>query len=144
MFALLFPQKTKYKKQFKRFFTSSKKEYIKILPKRGIFCLKVLQSGRLFSNHIEAVKKIVIRGLKRKNRKKVSISIFPDNSVTQKSKGLRMGKGKGNVEKWACSIRRGLIVLQIAPPVKYSVARNLILKAGNKLPFKIKFFCCFF
>ena len=141
---LLSPAKFKYKKQFKRFFKNANKEYSKILPRKGSFCMKILGSGRLFAKHIETVKKLIIRGLKRKTRKKVNINFFPDNSVTQKSKGLRMGKGKGNVEFWSFSIKKYRIFLEMCPPITYNLAKTSIKKAGKKLPFKVKFFACYF
>lgn len=61
----------------------------------GMFGLKALESGIIKSNQILAAKQTILMQLKKKG--KLWVRIFTDLSVTLKSVGARMGKGKGPV-----------------------------------------------
>ena len=41
---------------------------------------------------------------------KVFIKIFPDKPVTGKPIGVRMGKGKGNLECWVAVVKPGRVM----------------------------------
>ena len=44
---------------------------------------------------------------------RVWIRVFPDVPVTAKPTEVRMGKGKGSVEYWACKVKPGRIMFEI-------------------------------
>ena len=69
---------------------------------------------------------------------KVWIKIFPDKPVTAKPIGTRMGKGKGNVEKWVAPVKPGRVMFEMAG-VTEDQAREALRLAGSKLSVKTKF-----
>ena len=106
---MLFPQKTKYRKQFKgRIHGNAKGNYALNF---GSYGLKALQPERVTSRQIESARKAITRHLKRAGR--LWIRIFPDVPVSKKPAEVRMGKGKGANEYWACRIKPGRIMFEI-------------------------------
>jgi large subunit ribosomal protein L16 len=63
------------------------------MPQKGFFGLKALESGKLKFIHIEAARR-TIRRVTKKNGE-LFINLFPFFSITRKSSGSRMGRGKG-------------------------------------------------
>ena len=68
---------------------------------------------------------------------KVWIKIFPDKPITQKPMGVRMGKGKGNLEYWVAVVKPGRVMFEISG-VQEEVAREALRLATHKLPCKCK------
>jgi large subunit ribosomal protein L16 len=68
----------------------------------------------------------------------VWIRIFPDVPVTKKPTEVRMGKGKGSVEYWACRVKPGRIMFEI-DGVPEDIAREALRLAAAKLPIKCRF-----
>ena len=66
------------------------------------------------------------------------IRIFPDVPVSKKPAEVRMGKGKGSVEYWACRVKPGRIMFEVSG-VPISVAKEALRLAAQKLPVKTKF-----
>jgi large subunit ribosomal protein L16 len=62
----------------------------------GSFGLRALSGSRVFSNQIEAARKVVSRTLGKTGR--YWIRIFPDRPITAKPAEVGMGKGKGDLE----------------------------------------------
>jgi large subunit ribosomal protein L16 len=58
--------------------------------------------------------------------------------VSVKPAEVRMGKGKGNPEYWACRVKPGRIMFEI-DGVSELVAKEALLKASAKLPVKTRF-----
>ena len=75
------------------------------------------------------------RHMKRQGR--VWIRIFPDTPVTSKPTEVRMGKGKGSVDFWACKVKPGRIMFEI-DGVNETVAREALRLAAMKLPIKTR------
>jgi len=69
----------------------------------GSYGLKALEPERVTARQIEATRRAITRHMKRAGR--VWIRIFPDVPVTKKPTEVRMGKGKGSVEFWACKVK---------------------------------------
>ena len=131
---MLSPQKTKYRKQFKgRIHGSAKGSYS---LNYGSYGLKALQPERITSRQIESARKAITRHLKRAGR--IWIRIFPDVPVTQKPTEVRMGKGKGSVEYWACRVKPGRIMFEV-DGVPLPEAKKAMELAAAKLPIKCKF-----
>ena len=126
---MLQPKRTKYRKQFKG--------RIKGVAKGGFdlafgeFGLKALEPNRVNAREIEAARRAITRYMKRAGR--VWIRVFPDVPVTAKPTEVRMGKGKGSVEYWACKVKPGRIMFEI-DGVDEETAREALRLGANKLP----------
>ncbi len=131
---MLFPQKTKYRKQFKgRIHGKTKGNYSLNF---GSYGLKALEPERVTSRQIESARKAITRHLKRTGR--LWIRIFPDVPVSKKPAEVRMGKGKGANEYWACRIKPGRIMFEV-DGVDIDEAKKAMTLASAKLPIKCKF-----
>ena len=102
----------------------------------GTYGLKALQPDRVISKQIEAARVALTRYMKRTG--KVWLRIFPNIPVSKKPTEVRMGKGKGAPEFWACRVKPGRIIFEV-DGVSESVAKEALSKASAKLPIKTKF-----
>ena len=102
----------------------------------GDFGLMSLSAGRMTDRQIEASRIAISRSVKRSG--KVWIRVFPDQPITQKPIGVRMGSGKGNLEFWVALIKPGRVLFEIEG-VTEEQAREAFRLASHKLPFKTKF-----
>ena len=102
----------------------------------GEFGLMSASAGRMTDRQIEASRIAISRSVKRAG--KIWIRIFPDQPITQKPIGIRMGSGKGNLEFWVALIKPGRILFEIEGVTKQQ-AREAFRLASHKLPFKTKF-----
>ena len=131
---MLQPKKTKFRKQQKGrlrgFATSGAKVSF------GEFGLKATSRGRVTARQIEAARRAMTRYIKRGG--KVWIRIFPDVPVSKKPAEVRMGKGKGSIEYWACRVKPGRIMFEV-DGVNIEDARKAMTLAAAKLPIKCKF-----
>lgn len=96
----------------------------------GQFGLKATQPGRVSARQIEAARRAMNRHMKRSG--KVWIRIFPDVPVTKKPTEVRMGKGKGSVDRWVCKVKPGRIMFEI-DGVSEELARGAFERAAAKL-----------
>ena len=129
------PRQTKYKKTKKGKLV--KLEFKSNKLKFGTIGLKAAESGIISAKQIEAARQAIVRKIKRKG--KVWIRIFPDLPITSKPTGIRMGKGKGQVDHWGARVRGGTVLFEVC-----GVSLNNVLAAfrtgGAKLPIKTKTF----
>ena len=102
----------------------------------GMFGIKSLDSKFITSRQIEAARIAATRYMKRQGQ--LWIKIFPDKPITKKPLEVRMGKGKGAPEFWACVVKRGRIVMEISG-VDEVKAKQVLKAAAHKLPFKTRF-----
>ena len=131
---MLLPKKTKYRKAHKGRIHGTAKGGTKL--NFGAFGLKALQPERITARQIEAARRAITRHIKRQGR--VWIRIFPDVPVSQKPTEVRMGKGKGTPEYWACRVKPGRILFEV-DGVSEQIAKEALYKASAKLPIKTKF-----
>lgn len=101
----------------------------------GEFGLKSLENGWVKSIHIEAVRVLIARQLRRGG--KVWIRIFPHKSVTKKPAETRQGKGKGDLDHWVAVVKRGQVLFELAG-IQEELAREAFRLAAFKLPVKTK------
>jgi large subunit ribosomal protein L16 len=134
---MLSPKKVKYKKIHKPKIMCQHMERKLYFNFMGTYALKALESGRIRSLQIEALRKVIVKYLKKYG--KIFIMIFPDKSITKKPENLRMGKGKGNHKEWISLVKKGRIILEvfgIGIPINLLVK---VLKIGSqKLAIKTK------
>lgn len=102
----------------------------------GDFGIQALEGAWITNNQIEAARIAMTRYMKRGG--KVYINIFPHMPKTAKPLEVRMGSGKGAVDKWVAVVKEGKIMFEISG-VPEAVAREALRLASHKLPIKTKF-----
>ncbi|MBC2886852.1 50S ribosomal protein L16 [Ochrobactrum sp. CM-21-5] len=128
------PKRTKFRKQFKGRIHGNSKGGTDL--NFGAFGLKALEPERVTARQIEAARRAITRHMKRAGR--VWIRIFPDLPVTSKPTEVRMGKGKGSVDYWACRVAPGRVMFEL-DGVPEDVAREALRLGAAKLPVKTRF-----
>ncbi|MCM1498287.1 MAG: 50S ribosomal protein L16 [Clostridium sp.] len=130
---MLMPKRTKHRKQFRGSMAGKATRGNKI--SNGEYGIVAMEPAWIKSNQIEAARVAMTRYVKRTG--KVWIKIFPDKPYTSKPIGVRMGKGKGNVEGWVAVVKPGRVMFEIAG-VPEDVAKEALRLATHKLPVKCK------
>ena len=131
---MLQPKKTKYRKAQKGKMKGNAQRGAQL--SFGTFGIKALDEAWITARQIEAARIAVTRYMKREGQ--VWIRIFPDKPITKKPAEVRMGKGKGSNEYWACRVKPGRILFEV-DGVSETIAREALYKASAKLPIKCKF-----
>ena len=131
---MLQPKRSKYRKMHKGRIHGEAKGGS--LLNFGSFGLKAVEPERITARQIEAARRAMTRHMKRQGR--VWIRIFPDVPVSKKPTEVRMGKGKGSPEYWACRVKPGRIIFEV-DGIDEATARIALYKASAKLPIKTKF-----
>ena len=103
----------------------------------GILCVKSLTYGILTDNQLEAVRRCILRSIKRKGI--IWIRIQCTYPVTKKSVGSRMGKGVGAVKMYISNVKKGSILLELQAPISRELL-FLLKKVASKLSVKIAIF----
>ena len=130
---MLSPKRTKYRKAFTGKIKGNAKGGFRL--NFGTFGLKALEPERVTARQIEATRRAITRYMKRQG--KVWIRVFPDVPVTAKPIEVRMGKGKGSVDRWVARVKPGRILFEI-DGVSEEVAREALRLGAAKLPIKCK------
>ena len=131
---MLQPTRTKYRKAHKgRIHGKASRA---TLLNYGAYGLKAIQPERVIGKQIEAARVALTRHMQRTG--KVWSRIFPNIPVSKKPTEVRMGKGKGAPEFWACRVKPGRILFEV-DGVSEEIAREALYKASTKLPIKTKF-----
>ena len=130
---MLQPKRTKFRKQHKGRIKGEAKGGSDLTF--GTFGLKATQPERVTARQIEAARRAMTRHMKRQGR--VWIRIFPDVPVTAKPIEVRMGKGKGSVDRWAAKVKPGRVMFEI-DGVNDDIAREALRLAAMKLPIKTR------
>ena len=128
------PKRTKFRKAFKGRIRGVSKGGFEL--NFGQFGLKALEPERVTARQIEAARRALTRHMKRAGR--VWIRIFPDVPVSKKPVEVRMGKGKGAPEFWACRVAPGRIMFE-CDGVPATLAKEAFALAAAKLPIKTRF-----
>ena len=131
---MLQPVRSKYRKAHKGRIHGTASRCNKI--NYGAFALKALAPERIIGKQIEAARVALTRHMKRQGR--VWTRVFPNIPVSKKPVEVRMGKGKGAPEYWACRVKPGRILFEI-DGVSEQIAKEALYKASAKLPIKTKF-----
>ena len=128
---MLMPKRVKYRKQFRGRMTGLAKGGVDLLY--GEFGLQALEPGWITSRQIEAVRRTIVRHMRRRGTN--WIRIFPDKPVTAKPAETRMGKGKGSVDHWVAVVKPGRILFEVGD-IPADIAREALHLASYKLPIK--------
>jgi large subunit ribosomal protein L16 len=97
----------------------------------GSYGLKATSASRVYSNQIEAARKVASRTVGKLGR--YWIRIFPDRPITAKPAQVGMGKGKGDLRAYCFEVETGRMLFEV-DGVTEAVAREALRKAGTKLP----------
>ena len=128
---MLQPKKTKFRKQHKGRIKGEAKGGSTL--NFGTYGLKATTPERVTARQIEAARRAMTRHMKRQGR--VWIRLFPDTPVSAKPIEVRMGKGKGSIDRWVCKVKPGRVMFEI-DGVTELVAMEALRLAAMKLPVK--------
>jgi large subunit ribosomal protein L16 len=131
---MLQPKRTKYRKAFKGRIHGTATSAAELTY--GSFGLRALEPERVTARQIEAARRAITREMKRAGR--VWIRVFPDVPVSKKPTEVRMGKGKGTPEFWACRVKPGRIMFEI-DGVPVTLAKEALRLGAAKLPIRTRF-----
>jgi large subunit ribosomal protein L16 len=130
---MLQPKRTKFRKAFKgRIHGTSKGATTLSFGSHG---LKAMEPERLTARQIEAMRRAIVRHMKRAGRH--WIRVFPDLPVTKKPAEVRMGSGKGSPELWCARVHPGRIIFEL-DGVPDTIAREALTLGAAKLPIKCR------
>jgi len=102
----------------------------------GEFGLQSLQPGHINATTIEACR-IAANQYIRGSGGKLYIRIFPDKPVTARPLETRMGKGKGDPDRWVAVVKPGTVLFEIAGANR-DAARDCFNRVAHKLPVKVR------
>jgi large subunit ribosomal protein L16 len=102
----------------------------------GEYALQTLEPGWISGQQLEAGRVAVTHFLHREGR--VFIRVFPDKSVTAKPLETRMGKGKGEPEKWVAVVKPGNILYEVSG-VDEVTAKTALIRVAHKMPVRCRF-----
>ena len=131
---MLQPKKTKYRKAHKGRIHGLATSGASL--SFGEYGLKAMEPDRVTARQIEAARRAMTRHMKRAGR--VWIRVFPDVPVSKKPTEVRMGKGKGTPEFWACRVKPGRIMFEI-DGVPVDLAKEALRLGAAKLPIRTRF-----
>jgi len=101
----------------------------------GEFGLQSLDPGHVTAQTIEACRIAAtqyVRGIG-----KVYIRIFPQKSVTSRPLETRMGKGKGDPDRWVAVVKPGTVLFELKG-VSQEAARECFNRVAHKLPVRVR------
>tara|TARA_B100000965_G_scaffold346404_1_gene317731 strand:- start:702 stop:1115 length:414 start_codon:yes stop_codon:yes gene_type:complete len=131
---MLQPKRSKFRKQHKGRIHGHAKGGYDI--NFGSYALKAIEPDRVNARQIEAARRALTRHMKRQGR--VWIRVFPDVPVTAKPIEVRMGKGKGSVDRWVAKIKPGRVMFEV-DGVAEDVAMEALRLAAMKLSVKCRY-----
>ncbi len=102
----------------------------------GEYGLQALEPVWLTARQIEAARIALTRKIKRGG--KVWLNVFPAKPVSQKPLETRMGKGKGEPEKWVAVVKPGRVLFELEG-VSEELAMDAFRLASHKLPIRTRF-----
>lgn len=129
---MLQPKRTKYRKPH-RVYHDKKVAAKGNTVAFGRFGLQAMTSAWITARQIEATRIAITRKMGREGQ--VIIRIFPHLVKTAKPIGVRMGKGKGNPEKWVAVVYKLTMMFEVSG-VSDEIAREALRLGGHKLPVK--------
>ncbi|KAI8980427.1 ribosomal protein L16p/L10e-domain-containing protein [Pilobolus umbonatus] len=132
------PKRTKYKKAHKGKIPvptggSTKGTTVEF----GDYGLRVKDGVRLTARQLTAVHNLLRRKIKPIKGSQLWMRVFPDIPVSSKGNEVRMGKGKGSFEYWACRVAVNRIIFEIAG-MRKEIAKEAFRLASHKLPVKVE------
>ncbi len=126
---MLQPSRTKYRKQHKGRIRGKASRGASLAF--GDYGLQSLDGGWITSRQIESARVAITRHVRR--GAKLWVRIFPHKPITKQPAETRMGKGKGDVDHYVASIKRGTMLYEISG-LNIELAKEAFRLASHKLP----------
>lgn len=104
----------------------------------GDYGLRVKEGTRLSAKQITAAYDTIRRKIKPVKGSQLWMRVFPDIPVSSKGNEVRMGKGKGSNDFWACRVPLNRVVFEIAG-MRKEIAKEALRLASDKLPVRTEF-----
>ena len=101
----------------------------------GEFGLQALEGGWISAATIEAGRIAAQQDIRGEG--KLYIRVFPHKSITSIPLETRMGKGKGEPDYWAATVRPGTILYEIGG-VSEQAAKICFARLAHKMPVKVR------
>lgn len=101
----------------------------------GDYGLRIKEGARLTGRQLTSVFTTLRRKLKTVKGSQMWMRVFPDIPVTTKGNEVRMGKGKGSFEYWACRVPLNRIIFEVSG-MRKEIAKEAFRLASYKLPVK--------
>ncbi|MBR9804416.1 MAG: 50S ribosomal protein L16 [Rubinisphaera brasiliensis] len=101
----------------------------------GDWGLQALEPGTITGKTIEACRIAAMQYIR--GQGKLYIRVFPHKPVTARPLETRMGKGKGEPDRWVAVIKPGTVLFEIAG-ANHSAARDCFARVAHKLPMKVR------
>jgi large subunit ribosomal protein L16 len=130
---MLQPKRTKFRKAHKGRIHGQAKGGTSLVY--GSHGLKVVEPERITARQLEAMRRAIVRHMKRAGRN--WMRVFPDVPVSKKPAEVRMGSGKGSPELWVARVKPGRIIFEI-DGVPDQTAREALELGAAKLPVKTR------
>ncbi|MDH5533571.1 MAG: 50S ribosomal protein L16 [Candidatus Pacebacteria bacterium] len=125
---MLQPKKSKYRKEFrgKMRGVATRGNTVAF----GDYGLKATTCGWVSARQLEAARKKITYSTKRTG--KFWLRVFPHKPVSSKPVGVKMGSGKGDIDRYVVVVKPGMIIYEVGGVTK-EVAMSALRKAGHKL-----------
>ena len=101
----------------------------------GEWALQSLDPGHITGQTIEACRIAATQYVRGEGR--VFIRIFPQKSVTSRPLETRMGKGKGEPDRWVAVVKPGTVLFELGG-VSRDTARSCFNRVAHKLPVRVR------
>lgn len=131
---MMAPNNTKFRKAFKGSISGNATRGAEV--SFGSYGIKAVEPERIDGRQLEAARRTITRHLRRAG--KLWIRVFPDIPVSKKPADVRMGKGKGSVDRYVARVKPGTVLFELSG-VEEKKASEAFKKAAAKLPVKVKF-----
>ncbi len=130
----LMPKRVKYRKyqRGKLRGNATKGNYVAF----GEFGIQALEHAHINARQIEAGRVAATHFMRRVG--KVYVRIFPHRSMSSKPLEVRMGKGKGEPEFWAATVKPGTVLYELGG-VTEEQARVCFARLAHKMPVRVRF-----
>ena len=101
----------------------------------GDFGLQSLDYGWISGRQIEAGRIAANRASG--GQAKIWIRVFPHKPVSAKPAETRMGKGKGDVDRWVAEVKPGTVLFELGGLTEEK-AKVALKRVAHKMPIKVK------
>ncbi|MCA9033520.1 MAG: 50S ribosomal protein L16 [Planctomycetaceae bacterium] len=101
----------------------------------GEWALQSLDAGHITGQTIEACRIAATQYVRGQGR--VFIRIFPQKSVTARPLETRMGKGKGEPDRWVAVVKPGTVLFELTG-VSQDAAKTCFRRVAHKLPVRVR------
>ena len=101
----------------------------------GDYGLQALDAGWITGRQLEASRVAANRATE--GAAKIWIRVFPDKPVSAKPAETRMGKGKGDIDRWVAVVKPGTVLFELGN-VTEEKAKLAFKRVAHKMPIKVR------